>query len=218
MRQGGFVIDQSVLTAIGIDTEGHRQVLGASVSRSQAEVHWREFLQRLLKRGLSGVQLITSDDHAGLQAARKAVFPSVPWQRCQFHLQQNASQYVVRVEQRKEVAAELRAIFNAPNRVEADQLLAQAVKKYKESAPRLSGWMEANIEQGLSVFSFPTQQQKRLWTTNLSERVNREIKRRTQVVGVFPNASSLERLVTAVLMEVSEDWQSDPRYLTMNQG
>jgi transposase-like protein len=216
--EGGIVIDQAVLTTIGIDTEGHRWVLGVSVSRSEAEVHWGEFLQCLLERGLSGVQLITSDDHAGLQASGKAVFLSVPWQRCQFHLQQNASQYVVRVEQRKEVAADLRAIFNAPNRAEADRLLAQAVKKYKESAPRLSGWMEANMEQGLSVFSFPTEQQKRLRTTNLSELVNREIKRRARVVGVFPNASSLERLVTAVLMEMSEDWHSGPHYLTMNQS
>jgi transposase-like protein len=216
VREGGLVVDQAVLTAIGIDCEGRRDVIGVSVSRSEAEVHWREFLQRLVERGLSGMQLITSDSHAGLEAARRAVLPSVPWQRCQFHLQQNASQYVVRVEQREEVAADVRSIFNAPNRDEANRLLAQTVNKYGESAPRLSRWMEENLEQGLTVFSFPVEHQKRLRTSNLCERVNREIKRRTRVVGVFPNARSLERLVTAVLMEMSEDWQSGARYLTFS--
>jgi transposase-like protein len=122
----------------------------------------------------------------------------------------------VRVEQRKEVASDLRAIFNAPNRNEADRLLGVVVKKYAESAPRLSEWMETNVEQGLTVFNFPAEHQKRLRTTNLCERVNREIKRRTRVVSVFPNARSLERLVTAVLMEMSEDWQSSARYLTFS--
>ena len=216
VREGGLVIDEAVLTAIGIDCKGRREVLGTSVSRSEAEVHWREFFKSLVERGLSGVELITSDSHAGLEAARKAVLPSVPWQRCQFHLQQNASQYVVRAEQRKEVAGDMRAIFNAPSRDEADRLLAQAVKKYSQSAPRLSRWMEENIYQGLTVFGFPVEHQKRLRTTNLCERVNREIKRRTRVVSIFPNARSLERLVTAVLMEMSEDWQSSARYLTIS--
>ena len=216
VREGGLVLDEAVLTAIGIDREGRREVLGTSVSRSEAEVHWREFLQSLVGRGLSGVELITSDAHTGLEAARKAVFPSVAWQRCQFHLQQNASQYVVRVEQRKEVAADIRAIFNAPSRSEADRLLAAVVKKYEQSAPRLSEWMEENLGQGLTVMSFPVEHQRRLRTTNLCERVNREIKRRTRVVSIFPNARSLERLVTAVLMEMSEDWQSSARYLTFS--
>lgn len=214
VREGGIVVDEALLTAIGIDREGRRHVLGLSVSRSEAEVHWREFLQSLVQRGLCGVELITSDDHAGLEAARKAIFPGVAWQRCQFHLQQNASQYVTRSEQRKEVACDLRAVFNAPGRVEAERLLKAAVNKYSESAPRLSRWMEENVSEGLTVMSFPAEHQKRLRTTNLSERVNRELKRRTRVVGVFPNAASLERLATAVLMEIDEDWQSGTRYLT----
>jgi transposase-like protein len=216
VREGGLILDEAVLTAIGVDREGRREVLGVSVSRSEAEVHWREFLQNLVGRGLSGLELITSDAHTGLEAARKAVLPSVPWQRCQFHLQQNASQYVARVEQRKEVAADIRGIFNAPNRNEAGRLLTAAVKKYEQSAPRLSEWLEGNLEQGLTVMSFPAEHQRRLRTTNLCERVNREIKRRTRVVSIFPNARSLERLVTAVLMEMSEDWQSGARYLTFS--
>jgi transposase-like protein len=216
VREGGLVIDEAVLTAIGIDLEGRREVIGTSVSRSEAEVHWRGFLQSLVERGLSGVELITSDAHAGLEAARKAVLPSVAWQGCQFHLQQNATQYVVRVDQRKEVAGDIRAIFSAPSRSEANRLLASAVKKYAERAPRLSLWMKENLEQGLTVMAFPAEHQRRLRTTNLCERVNREIKRRTRVVSIFPNARSLERLVTAVLMEMSEDWQSSTRYLTFS--
>ena len=216
VREGGLVIDQALLQAIGIDLEGRRHMLGLSISRSEAEVHWREFLQSLVERGLSGVRLITSDAHSGLEAARKAVFPSVPWQRCQFHLQQNASQYVTRIEQRKEVASDLRAVFNAPGRVEAERLLQATVKKYEQSAPRLSVWIEANVYQGLTVMNFPVEQQKRLRTTNLNERVNRELKRRTRVVSVFPNAASLLRLATAVLMEMDEDWQSGTRYLTFS--
>ncbi len=214
VREGGLVIDEALLQAIGIDREGRRHALGLSVSRSEAEVHWREFLQSLVGRGLCGVQLITSDSHAGLEAARKAVFPGVAYQRCQFHLQQNASQYVTRQEQRKEVAGDLRAIFNAPGRAEVKRLLAAAVKKYEASAPRLSRWLEENVEQGLVVMSYPVEHQRRLRTTNLSERVNRELKRRTRVVGIFPNAASLERLATAVLIEIDEDWQSGARYLS----
>jgi putative transposase len=215
VREGGVVVDQATLTAIGIDWQGHRHILGLSVERSEAEVHWRSFLQSLVERGLSGVKLITSDDHSGLRAARQAVFPSVGWQRCQFHLQQNASQYVVRLEQRPEVAADLRSVFNAPTREEAERLLAWMEKKYRQSAPRLSSWLVENVVEGLTVMSFPKQQQCRLRTSNLSERINRELKRRTRVVSIFPNPASLERLVTGVLMEIDEDWQSAPRYLPM---
>jgi transposase-like protein len=213
VREGGVVVDQAVLTAIGIDPQGKRHLLGVRVERSEAEVHWRSFLQSLVERGLSGVKLITSDDHAGLRAARVAVFPSVSWQRCQFHLQQNASQYVVRLEQRKEVARDLRAVFNAPSREEAERLLAAMTKKYETSAPRLSAWLETNVGEGVTVFAFPKEYQCRLRTSNLSERVNRELKRRTRVVSVFPNPASLERLATGVLIEIDEDWQSAPRYL-----
>jgi len=123
---------------------------------------------------------------------------------------------VTRLEQRKEVAADLRAVFNAPSRVEAERLLQAVVKKYSETSPRLSQWLEANVYQGLTVFNFPVEHQRRLRTTNLSERMNRELKRRTRVVSIFPKGASLERLATAVLMEIGEDWQSGARYLTFS--
>ena len=162
---------------------------GTSVSRSEAEVLWREFPQSLVERGLRGLELVTSDSHSGLEAARKAVMPSLPWQRCQFHLQQNASPYVVRVEQRKEVAADIRAIFNAPSRNEADRLLAAAVKKYSESAPRLSVWMEGNLYQGLKVMSFPV----RCEFTELTLHYRLRLRRRKMLVGRKLN--SRQRLI-----------------------
>ena len=213
VRHGGAVVDCAVLIAIGIDEQGQRTILGVSVKLSEAEVHWREFLSSLIDRGLHGVELIVSDDHAGLKQARKACFPGVPWQRCQFHLQQNAMHYVPQVSQRTEVASDLRAVFNAPNREEANRLLGLTVKKYQATAPALSQWMEANVPESLTVFQLPAAHRRRLRTTNVLERLNQELKRRTRVATLFPNEASLLRLVTALLMETSEDWETGKRYL-----
>lgn len=218
VRQGGSVVPCAVLIAVGIDPSGHRSVLDVSVSLSEAEVHWRNFLAGLQERGLQGVQLIVSDDHAGLQAARQARFPGVRWQRCQFHLQQNAGHYVPKVSLRPQVAADLAAIFDAPDRASADQLLQTTVKKYAQSAPKLAAWIEQNVPQGLTVFEFPAAHRRRLRTSNLLERINKEIKRRTRVATLFPNEASLLRLVSAVLMEISEEWETAKVYLTMQTG
>lgn len=214
VRHGGCVVDCAVLIAIGIDAAGRRSILGGSVSLSEAEPHWRSFLNSLIERGLHGVQMIISDDHQGLAAARHACWPSIPWQRCQFHLMQNAMHYVPHVGQRTEVVADLRAVFNAPNRVEAERLLANTIGKYQPTAPALARWMEQAIPQGLTVFHVPPAQRRRLRTTNLLERLNKEIKRRTRVATLFPNEASLLRLVTALLMETSDDWESGRIYLT----
>jgi len=215
VRHGGTVISCAVLMAIGVNTSGHRSVLGCSVSLSEAEVHWREFLRNLQARGLHGVELIISDHHAGLRAALASRFASVPWQRCQFHLQRNAMAFVPRLEMRAEVAADLRAIFDSPDRAEAERRLELVVEKYKARAPRLSQWLEANIGEGLTVFAFPRSHWRRLRTSNLVERLSQEIKRRTRVAGLFPNEASLLRLVTAVLMEISEEWETEKIYLRM---
>jgi putative transposase len=214
MRQDGQVRDAVVLIAIGVGTDGKRRILGVSVSLSEQEVHWRAFLQSLVARGLSGVQLIISDAHSGLKAARKAVFGGVPWQRCQFHLQQNASAFVPRRELKAEVAADIRVIFNAPNRTEADAMLAKTVQKYAQTASRLATWLENNIPEGLTVFAFPVPHRRLLRTTNGLERVNKEVRRRTRVVGIFPNEAACLRLVSAILMEISDDWETDRVYLT----
>lgn len=213
VRVGGSVASCALLVAVGITPEGRRTILGASVSLSEAEVHWREFLASLQARGLHGVRLITSDDHAGLAEARQARFPGVPWQRCQFHLAENMLQYVPPSLSREEVSGDLRAVFDAPNRQEAERLLDLMVRKYTATAPKLADWLEGNVPEGLSVFDFPAEHRRRLRTNNCLERLNREIKRRTRVATLFPNEDSLLRLATAVLMETDEEWQTEKRYL-----
>ena len=217
VRQSGCVVDSAVLVAYGIDSTGMRHILGVSVSLSEAEVHWRAFLESLVSRGLHGLTGITSDAHSGLKAALRAVFPSVPWQRCQFHLQQNAQAYVPKKSMKKEVAEDIRIIFNAPNREEADRMLKLMIAKYEKTATQLSEWMEHAIPEGLTVFRFRSSHRRRLRTSNMPERVNREIKRRTKIASIFPNAASCERLVTGVLIEISEGWETGKVYLSMDE-
>ncbi len=217
VRQGGQVLDAAVLIACGIDAEGNRDVLGCSVSLSEAEVHWRAFMSQLKDRGLYGLELIVSDAHEGLKAARKAVFPSVPWQRCQFHLQQNAGHYVPKMDLRTPVAADIRAIFTAPDQDQAEHLLQKFLARYQKTAPKLVEWAEEAIPEGFTVFTFPASHRRRLRTTNLLERLNQEIRRRTRVARLFPNEAACSRLVSAILMEISEDWQTaDKRYVVFN--
>jgi len=213
VREDGQVRHLAVLVAVGVTPAGKREILGVSVSLSEHEVHWRAFLESLKQRGLGGVQLITSDDHAGLRAARLAVFGGLPWQRCQFHLQQNAQAYVPRKDMQSEVAADIRMIFDAPDRTTADAYLAKAVSKYQTSASRLAEWMAANIPEGLTVFAFPAAFRKLLRTTNGVERLHREVRRRARVVSIFPNSASCLRLVSAVLAEMSEEWLTGRTYI-----
>ena len=213
VRRDGQIRDAAILFAVGVGLDGKRQILGVSVSLSEHEVHWRAFLQSLVARGLSSVQLIISDDHNGLKAARVAVFGGAPWQRCQFHLQQNAGAHVPRQEMRHEVAEDIRTIFNAPDRHMAEAYLAKTVQKYAQSMPALADWLEKNIPEGLTVFSFPASHRRRLRTANGLERLSREIKRRTRVVSIFPNEAACLRLISAVLMEIHEEWQIDRMYL-----
>ena len=217
VRQNGCVDQAAVLIAIGVNESGKRQILGVSVSLSEHEVHWRAFLKSLLDRGLTGIELVTSDAHQGVKAACRAVFGGVPWQRCQFHLQQNAQAYVLKQEMKPVVASDIRSIFNAQDRQEAETLLKRVVEKYHTTAPRLSEWMENNLIEGLTVFAFPSAHRRLIRTTNGLERVNKEIRRRTRVCGLFPNEASCLRLVSAVLMEISEEWQTGKAYLTFEQ-
>jgi transposase-like protein len=215
IRHGGCLVDCAILIAIGVDLEGKRSVLGLSVALNEAEVHWRHFLSSLLQRGLHGVALIVSDDHAGLGAARAAVFPSVPWQRCQFHLQKNAQAYVPKVELRAKVAEDIRGIFNSPDRPAAEAQLKKISATYTQNAPKLATWMEENLPFGFTIFKLPVAHQRKLRTSNSIERVNLELKRRTRVVGIFPNEASVLRLITARLVEISEQWEAGKIYLDM---
>lgn len=215
VRIGGSVVSAAVLVAMAVREDGKRSIVGVSVATSEAEVHWREFLQSLVLRGLHGVQLTTSDDHPGIKAALSAVLPGVAWQRCQCHMQRNAQSHVAKVVMRKEVAEDLRSIFNAPTLADANQIIKTVVAKHQDSEPKVAAWIEDNIHEGLAILQLPSNHRKRLRTSNAVERLNKELKRRTRVAGLFPNEASLLRLATALAMEVSEDWESGTVYLTM---
>ena len=215
VRHNGVVIDCAVLLAIGVSLSGHREVLGISVKLSEQEVHWRDFISSLKDRGLHGVKLFISDAHKGLKAARQAIFPTVPWQRCQFHLQQNAQGYIPKRSMKKEVASKIRAIFTAPDNQEASRLLDIFLTDYQKTAPELVAWAEEAIPEGMVVFSMPENHWKRLRTDNMLERLNKEILRRTRVATLFPNTASCLRLVSAVAMEISEEWETGKIYLKM---
>ncbi|MFM7035767.1 MAG: IS256 family transposase [Planctomycetia bacterium] len=182
VRHGGAIVPCALLTAIGIGPDSKRSILGCSVQLSEAETHWRSFLQSLVDRGMRGIKLVVSDDHAGLKAARQAVLAGVPWQRCQFHLMQNAMAHVTR---------------------------------YHKAAPQLAAWLEENVPEALTVLRVPAAHRRRLRTTNGLERLNKEIKRRTRVATLFPNEASLLRFASAVLSEISDDWETERAYLTM---
>jgi transposase-like protein len=213
VRHAGAVRSLAVLLAIGINSEGKREILGVSVSLSEAEVHWREFLQSLLARGLSGMELVISDDHSGLKAARQAVMPSVPWQRCQFHMSQNAQAYVPVVSMRQEIAQAMRDIFSQPGVEDAREMAKKVIKRYEKKAPKFAKWLEENIEEGFAVFKLPRELWRKLRTSNGLERLNREIKRRTRVATLFPNEASCLRLITAVLQEINEEWVTGRSYI-----
>jgi transposase-like protein len=213
VRHAGAVRSLAVLLAIGVNSEGKREILGVSVSLSEAEVHWREFLQSLVARGLSGMELVISDDHSGLKAARQAVMPSVPWQRCQFHMSQNAQAYVPVVSMRQEIAQAMRDIFSQPGVEEAREMAKKVIKRYEKKAPKFAKWLEENIEEGFTVFKLPRPLWRKLRTSNGLERLNREIKRRTRVATLFPNEASCLRLITAVLQEINEEWVTGRSYI-----
>ena len=217
VRIDGVVRDAAILSAFGIDEDGKRSVLGISVALSEAKVHWRGFLDSLVARGLRGMRFITSDDHAGPVAARKAVFPGAAWQRCQFHLARNAIHHAPSATARKAIGRQLRAVWGATGRANAEAELARIVKAYADSAPKLAAWREHAIPEGLAVFSLPEAHWRRMRTANPIERaIQQELKPRTRKIRVFPNESALKRLATAVLGEIDEEWVATSRaYTTM---
>ena len=212
IRHEGQVVDAAVLIAIGVNLKGRREVLGVSAKLSEAEPHWRSFLESLKTRGLHGVQLITSDDHSGLGAARKAVFSATPWQRCQFHFAQNAQSYAPKRHMREDIARAIRSIFDCDTLEGAREQVQEVAKNFEKSAPHFAQWLELNVEDCLAIYDVVENswERKRLRTVNPLELVNREIKRRTRLASIFPNENSLLRLVTAVLVEIHDEWIDAP--------
>ena len=175
-------------------------------------MHWRAFLESLQARGLRGTTFIVSDDHAGLKAARRAVLGAATWQRCQFHLAQNALQHGPNYDIRKRIGKQLRAVWNASSLEAAKVELAALVASYRDKHPDFADWLENNVPEGLAVFTLPDAHQKRMRTSNGIERaIQQELKRRTSKVRVFPNLESLERLSTAVLVEIDEKWGTETK-------
>ena len=220
VRNNGVVTDVAVLIATAVNPKGFREVIGVSTSLSEAEVHWTSFLSDLKQRGLSGVELFISDSHQGLVSARKKVFPETIWQRCQFHFAQNAQSYAPKKSLKPRIAVLIRRIFNAETKSQALDIVKEIVASdMKTLAPQFCDWLEANVEECLNVYHLPSSYRQKLRTVNPLELVNREIKRRTQVATIFPNTNSLLRLVTAVLVEIHENWiSSRTPYLNMNHN
>jgi len=213
VRHGGHIKNMAVLWAVGVDNEGRRQVLGLSCKLSEAEIHWRGFLGSLLERGLSGVQLIISDAHEGLAKARKSVFPTVPWQRCMVHFLRNANAFIPQNALQTPIFQHLKDLFNAPSYEMAMFQKQEVLKKYDKAAPKLVEWLDENLDQAMTFFQFPRQLWKRIRSTNIVERFNREIRRRTRVVSIFPGEKSVFRLVGSLLIEIHEEWIAGPKYL-----
>ena len=215
VRLNGSVRDCAALIAIGVRRDdSKRMILGVSCSLSEAEPHWRDFIHSLKQRGIGIPDSVTSDTHEGLKAALRATLNASPWQRCQFHLQQNAQAYVPSLAMRAGVARDIRSVFDSSDLPQAEARLNEIVEKYQKLAPKLASWLEGNLIEGLTVFKLPEHFRRRLRTSNMCERVNREIKRRTRVAGLFPNESSVLRLLTAILMETSDEWETGRAYFS----
>jgi transposase-like protein len=215
VREDGVIRSLAVLVAIGVDWEGRRNVLAVELANRESQSSWKEFGLGLRQRGLRGVELVISDDHAGLRTAIEEVFPEAAWQRCYVHFLRNALDHLPRKAD-DDCMTELRWIYDRRNIEEAHQDLAAWLKKWGKRYPKLCDWVESNIEQTLTFYRLPRQHHKHLKSTNLLERLMEEVKRRTLVVRIFPNAAACLRLVLALAVEMHENWIEAIRYLNMD--
>jgi putative transposase len=206
---------QAVLLAIGIGWDGRRNILAAELANRESRSSWRDFLLGLRERGLAGVEFVVSDDHAGLRQAIVEVLPEAAWQRCYVHFLRNALDYVPRKVD-DDCLRELRWLYDRRDLGEARRDLAAWLAKWQATYPKLCSWVEEHIEETLTFYRLPRQHHKHLKSTNLLERLNEEIKRRTHVVRIFPNAESCLRLVRALAVEMHENWLEAHRYLNMD--
>jgi putative transposase len=214
VREAGVIVSQAVLVAVAVDGDGRRQILGVELANRESRSSWRDFLLALRERGLHGVEFVVSDDHAGLKAAIREVLPEAAWQRCYVHFLRNALDYVPRKVD-DDCLQELRWIYDRRDLAEARRDLAGWLGKWQTKYPKLTGWVEENIEETLTYYRLPLAHHKHMKSTNMLERLNQELKRRTHVVRIFPNAASCLRLVRALAAETHEDWLEAPRYLNM---
>jgi transposase-like protein len=214
VREDGVIAHRAVLIAIGINWEGQRQVLAVELANRESQSSWKEFLIRLKERGLSGVEFVVSDDHAGLKKAIREVLTEAGWQRCYVHFLRNALDYLPRKAD-DDCLQELRWIYDRRDIQEANRDLAAWITKWQGKYPKLVDWVESNIAETLTFYRLPRAHHKHMKSTNMLERLNEEIKRRTRVVRIFPNADSCLRLIRALCVETHETWLEDNRYLNM---
>ena len=211
VREGGRVVSVAVIVAVAVTTEGRREIVGLHIGPSEAEIFWTDFLRDLVKRGLTGVKLVISDAHEGLKAAIRRVLGAT-WQRCRVHWTRNALAYVPKAHQTM-VAAGLRQAFQQPDQAAARAGLCHFADQLHNRWPKLKVFVDDSLDDVLAYMSFPAQHRTKLHSTNPLERLNKEIKRRADVVGIFPNEDSIRRLIGAVLLEANDDWQLQHRYM-----
>ena len=214
VREDGVIRSMAVQIAIGINWEGQRQVLAVETASRESLSSWKDFLLRLKERGLTGVEFVVSDDHAGLKKAISEVLCEAAWQRCYVHFLRNALDYLPRKAD-DDCLQELRWIYDRRDLQEANRDLAAWITKWQGKYPKLVDWVESNIGETLSFYRLPRAHHKHLKSTNMLERLNEEIKRRTRVVRIFPNTESCLRLIRALCVETHETWLEDNRYLNM---
>ena len=210
-REGGRIVSVAAIIAVAVNTEGKREIVGLHIGPSEAETFWSAFLRSLARRGLSGVKLVISDAHEGLKAAIRRVFHAT-WQRCRVHWMRNALAYVPKSQQNMAAAA-LRQTFIQPDRAQAGQVLRHVADQLREKWPKLAAFIDESETDVLSYLDFPEQHRSKLHSTNPLERLNKEVKRRADVVGIFPNEASIVRLIGAVLLEQNDEWQLQHRYM-----
>jgi putative transposase len=214
VREAGVIVSQAVQVAVAVDGEGRRQVLGVELANRESRSSWRDFLSGLKQRGLFGVEFVVSDDHEGLKGAIREVLPGAVWQRCYVHFLRNALDYVPR-KVGDDCLQELRWIYDRRDLAEVRRDIAAWLAKWQSKYPKLCDWAEDNIEETLTYYRLPLAHHKHMKSTNMLERLNQEIKRRTHVVRIFPNMESCLRLVRALAVETHENWLEGPRYLNM---
>jgi putative transposase len=216
VREGGVVRSRAVLVAIGVDGEGRRQVLGVELANRESASSWKDFLVGLKARGLQGVRLVISDDHPGLKRAVMEVLPEAWWQRCYVHFLRNALDYLPRHKAADDCLVWSSSwMYERRDAEEARRDLTSWLAKWQDKHPKLCGWVEANVEETWTFYRLPKEHHKHLKSTNVLERLNQELKRRTLLVRVFPNEASCLRLVRALAAEIHEDWMEGQRYLEM---
>src|SRR5689334_21326264 len=215
VREAGVIVSQAVLVAVAVDEDGRRQILAVEFANRESRSSWRDFLLGLKGRGLAGIEFVVSDDHPGLKQAIREVLPEAAWQRCYVHFLRNALDYVPRKVD-DDCLQELRWFYDRRDLPEARRDLAAWLTRWSGKYSKLTGWVEENIDETLTFYRLPRQHHKHLKSTNMLERLNEEIRRRTHVVRIFPNGESCLRLVRALAVETHENWLEQHRYLNMD--